>query len=337
MSLNDISVANSDHRDPNLTARRSNRAERVAGVVLAQTSADRVDIVERLSVRVTQEAEFTITHVARKRPGHGMTDLGVKSDSYVACVHLDRFSGCDIWRDDVIRNVGALDAGAVHINDMRHLWRADIRCPFDVVNFTIPQSALDEVISDEGNHRTFDLCFPLGNTVFDQVIKNFALALLPTLEKPDRANRLFVDHTARAVTAHLANAYGTSLPRTQCFRGGLAPWQEKRAKEMLRAKLSGDISVKELASTCRLSSGYFSRAFKRTVGCAPHQWLIHQRVELAKHLILNTDEPLCQIALATGFVDQSHFTRVFSQQVKLSPAAWRRNKERQTTAMQLDL
>jgi AraC family transcriptional regulator len=56
-------------------------------------------------------------------------------------------------------------------------------------------------------------------------------------------------------------------------------------------------------------------------------------VELAKHLILNTDEPLCQIALAAGFVDQSHFTRVFSQRVRVSPAAWRRDNLLKTPAM----
>jgi transcriptional regulator GlxA family with amidase domain len=60
---------------------------------------------------------------------------------------------------------------------------------------------------------------------------------------------------------------------------------------------------------------------------------VHQRVELAKHLILNTDEPLCQIALAAGFVDQSHFTRVFSQRVRVSPAAWRRDNLLKTPAM----
>ena len=120
--------------------------------------------------------------------------------------------------------------------------------------------------------------------------------------------------------------------RPKYVRGGLAPWQEKRAKEMLRANLSGDLGLPELASACRLSSGQFSRAFKRTVGCPPHQWLLHQRVERAKELILNTDEPLRAIALDTGFADQSHFTRVFSQRVKATPAAWRRDHETMSDA-----
>jgi AraC family transcriptional regulator len=312
-------------------------SEPIASVVFAQTSSDRVDLMQQLDIRITQKARLTITRVARKSPEHGITNLALKTDSYVACVHLTRFSGCEFWRDEKNESIGPLEVSSTHINDMRHSWRADIRSSFDVLNFGIPQATLDEIISEDRDHKSFDLCCPMGSAASDAVMMNFAQALLPALEKPNTANRLFVDHTARAVTAHLANAYGTSRSWARDFRGGLAPWQEKRAKEMLRAKLSGDVSVSELASACRLSTGYFSRAFKRTIGCAPHQWLIQKRIELAKHLILNTDEPLCQVALTTGFVDQSHFTRVFSQQVKSSPAAWRRNHGRQTPAASLDL
>ena len=85
-------------------------------------------------------------------------------------------------------------------------------------------------------------------------------------------------------------------------RGGLAPWREARAKQLLRENICGDISVQELAGACGLSVGYFNRAFKQSVGCTPHRWLTHERLELAKQLILNTDDPLCEIALAVGFV-----------------------------------
>jgi transcriptional regulator GlxA family with amidase domain len=108
----------------------------------------------------------------------------------------------------------------------------------------------------------------------------------------------------------------------------LAPWQERRAKELLMADLSGDLSLPDLAHACCLSTSHFSHAFRQTIGCPPHQWLLAQRVERAKQLILNTRQPLSEIALATGFADQSHFTRVFTQRVKASPAAWRRAQQR---------
>jgi AraC family transcriptional regulator len=297
-------------------------------VVFAQTSRDRVDLLERLSIGSIPGADFSITHIARKKAGHGLTENAAKRQSYVACVHLEKLDAHDVWCDGEHELSVALKAGTMHVNDMRHSWRADIESPFHVVNFCVPQSAFDEITSEEGRAPIAELHCPISLARTDAVLANFAMALLPALARPDQANRLFADHAARAVTAHLAKNYGEVEFRPKYGRGGLAPWQQRRAKELLRENLSGDLSLPELASACRLSAGHFSRAFRQTVGCPPHQWLLYQRVERAKQLILNTDEPLCQIALDTGFADQSHFTRVFSQRVKTSPAAWRRDQGR---------
>jgi len=311
-----------------LSAAQSIRGDADASVVFAQTSADRVDLIERLSVGTIPGNDFAITHIARQRVGHGMTDSAAKRESYVACVHLERLGEYDIWCDGEQESPGPLASGVLHVNDMRRSWRADIRDPFRVVNFCIPQSAFDDITEGEGGAPVEELHCPMSLARVDDVLKNFAMALLPALANPDQANKLFADFAARAVTAHLAKTYGAVPFRPKYGRGGLAPWQEKRAKEMLRANLSGDLSLPDLASACRLSAGHFSRAFKQTVGCPPHQWLLHQRVERAKELILNTKEPLCAIALETGFADQSHFTRVFSDRVRASPGAWRRGQAR---------
>jgi AraC family transcriptional regulator len=82
--------------------------------------------------------------------------------------------------------------------------------------------------------------------------------------------------------------------------------------------------VAELAAMCGLSPSHFRYAFRQTIGAPPHQWLLEQRIEKAKDLLVNTTASLCEIGLETGFPDQSHFTRVFSQRVKTSPAAWRK-------------
>jgi AraC-like DNA-binding protein len=106
--------------------------------------------------------------------------------------------------------------------------------------------------------------------------------------------------------------------------GGLAPWQARRIENYTNANLSKPISLADLANECRLSPSYFSVAFKKTVGCAPHRWLLKRRVERAAHLLLTTKQPLVDIALSVGFADQSHFTRVFARYVRATPAAWRR-------------
>jgi AraC family transcriptional regulator len=73
-----------------------------------------------------------------------------------------------------------------------------------------------------------------------------------------------------------------------------------------------------------LSSGYFARAFKRSTGVPPYQWLTKMRGERVKELLKDPRCELADIALLCGFVDQSHLTRVFSRSEGYGPGRWRR-------------
>ena len=107
-------------------------------------------------------------------------------------------------------------------------------------------------------------------------------------------------------------------------RGGLAPWQERRAKELMSTHLARQIPLALVAGECRLSVSHFARSFKQCTGKPPHRWLLENRVERAKQLLLDPDVSLAEVALDCGFSDQSHFTRVFSRTVGTSPGTWRR-------------
>jgi AraC family transcriptional regulator len=305
-----------------------NRHGSDAKVVIAQTSPQRINVCRSLMIQSSGRENMTMMHLLRSSPGHGITEPQTRAEAYTACVHLEDFSSYDVWCDERHHSSRALAKGTIHINDMRHLWRADIQSPFQVVNFYMPQSTLDEITNECGAPRIEELLSPMDQARVDDVLKNLALALLPALDRPDQTNKLFLDHIGRAVKMHLAKTYSSHRRRTISSPGGLSPWQERRAKDLLCADLSGNVTLAELADACEVSVSHFSQAFKRTVGCPPHQWLIVQRVERAKGLLLNTKQSLSEISLAAGFADQSHFTRVFSRHIKASPATWRRAQER---------
>jgi transcriptional regulator GlxA family with amidase domain len=135
---------------------------------------------------------------------------------------------------------------------------------------------------------------------------------------------LFIDHVGLAFHAHVTNVYGNSAAPVHALSGRLSPWQLRRALDFMIEHLDGDPSIARLAQECGLSSGYFARAFRQTVGVSPHQWLIRKRVEHARDLLSDARLDLADIAIACGFVDQSHFTRVFSRFEGHSPGHWRR-------------
>ena len=90
------------------------------------------------------------------------------------------------------------------------------------------------------------------------------------------------------------------------------------------ANLNGRISLEELAKACGLSRGHFARAFKAATGDTPIDWLVRQRIGLAKQCLRNSKLSVEDIAEQCGFADQSHFTRVFSKHVGNTPGRWRR-------------
>jgi AraC family transcriptional regulator len=111
-------------------------------------------------------------------------------------------------------------------------------------------------------------------------------------------------------------------------RGGLAPWQTRRVMQRIGTSLASSIRMKDLADIAQLSESYFSRAFKASLGMSPHAYILRKRIERAQEIMLTSDEPLSQIALACGLCDQAHLSRLFRRVTGLSPGSWRRQRQR---------
>lgn len=108
------------------------------------------------------------------------------------------------------------------------------------------------------------------------------------------------------------------------FRGGLATWQVARVLELMDAQLSEDVGLEELAHAVGLSTAHFSRAFKVSVGIAPHRWFTQRRIERAKSLLSDRSLGLTEIAQSVGFGGQSAFGVAFKRLTGLTPSEYRR-------------
>jgi AraC-like DNA-binding protein len=228
-----------------------------------------------------------------------------------------------LWTAGRRREVPDFRLGDAQLVDLRDNPRVDLDTPFDSLRFYIPQIALDEMANEEGIRRVKGLYAPnFGSR--DLVMFGLAQALAAAMEQPGDGTAMFSDCIALAFFAHVVRAYGSVSAEGRRARGGLAPWQLQRARDFINANLAGDPSISQVADECGLSASYFVRAFKQTTGVPPHRWLTKQRVERAKELLQDLGQELSDIAQLCGFVDQSHFTRVFSRSEGYSPGRWRR-------------
>ena len=104
--------------------------------------------------------------------------------------------------------------------------------------------------------------------------------------------------------------------------GGLSPRLLARAIALMREH--DEESLDELAAALHLSRGYFMRAFRAATGETPHRWRLRDRLDRAMTLLREPAASIADVAIACGFADQSHLTRLFVRQVGLGPGAWRR-------------
>ena len=105
--------------------------------------------------------------------------------------------------------------------------------------------------------------------------------------------------------------------------GGLTKWRLKRVLSYIDQHICEPITLATLAEVAGLSRMYFAAQFRAATGCRPHECVLRKRIQRAQQMLLETSEPLVNIALAIGFQSQAHFSTVFKRFAGLSPYQWR--------------
>ena len=266
----------------------------------------------------------------------------VRTDAPSASVAFDDafLVGCQIahsehemWFDGRPVRSPPFVPGETCFYDLRRDPSVLIHGPYHSLQFYLPRGVLNEMLEAEGGPQIEDLRYQLGAPMRDPVIRHLAASVRPAFHSPEAASGLFLDHVLYAMAAHVAHRYGSgpgraSAPVSRSSPSGLALWQLNRAKEMMEGRLDDQTSLRELAAACGLSVSHFARAFRISTGLPPHRWLLRRRVDRATDLLRGADLSLTEVALACGFADQSHFTRVFAQATGESPGLWRRRHKR---------
>jgi len=159
----------------------------------------------------------------------------------------------------------------------------------------------------------------------DPLIQQLGLTLLEESNSESPSGRLFVDSVVQTLTIHLLTHYGTASHAIEKVTGGLPGYKLRRVKEFVSENMEEDLSLAEISAVADLSQFHFARAFRKSTGLTPQQFLMQQRIERAKELLSKEDLPIVEISLRTGFKNQSHFTSLFRKFTNLTPKTWREN------------
>jgi AraC family transcriptional regulator len=157
----------------------------------------------------------------------------------------------------------------------------------------------------------------------DPQIESIGMLLLAELKHENVGGKLYIDSLANVLAVHLLRQYAAAKPHLPIYRGGLPERQVLQVLDYIHEHLDQDIKLADLADVLGMSQFHFSHLFKQSIGTAPYQYLLQQRIERAKQLLKQSDCSIMDIAFLCGFNSHSHLTKQFRQLTGITPTAYR--------------
>lgn len=268
--------------------------------------------------------EFAVTRLQSGPRPIEKAPIYPRDDALLVCVSLTP-TAVNQWRAVYGgREVGVSKSipfatTALNLRCPMEMW---VRGPFDYLHYYLSDSLLKSV-ADENEIATPS---ELQEVFFveDLVVAQLTRSILSQVRRGEPLDKLELDQVAMVLSAHVLQRYCGARRAARSARSGLQTWQRIQAEEMLRTRLDGNISIKELATACSLSPSHFARGFRSSFATSVHQYLIRLRLERAKVLLTGTRKKLSEIAPLSGFCDQAALSRAFSRVEQETPSRWRR-------------
>ena len=201
-------------------------------------------------------------------------------------------------------------------------WEGDENC----LQIQLPTSFLkrvaEETLGKGGDRFTLVPTFQSRN----QQLEAIATLLLAEVQQRQPNGALYLDSLANVLAMQLLRNYGTTSAQLPTYEGGLPTYQLNQVLDYIDAGLAGEIKLADLAGLLGMSPFHFGRMFKQSTGISPHQYVIQQRLERAKHLLENSDRAIIDIALDCGFTSHSHLSKQFRKVIGITPRNFRGQK-----------
>ena len=139
-------------------------------------------------------------------------------------------------------------------------------------------------------------------------------------------DQLFRESVGLAICARLASY--DSRP-SDGRSNSVQDMRVRRAADFIHSHLGSDMTLLQLADVAGMSRFHFVRAFKRSMGLTPFQYVAKSRITAAQEMLAKDHKSIAEVALSAGYASQSHFTAAFTRTTGIAPSRYR-NQARRT-------
>jgi AraC-like DNA-binding protein len=104
----------------------------------------------------------------------------------------------------------------------------------------------------------------------------------------------------------------------------LLPMHGDGLQKIMEANCLFNLQLEDYAKLCNRSLSSFKRDFQLVYKAPPGQWIVEQKVNYAKQLLITSDKPIADVCFESGFESSTHFSRVFKNHFDISPLQFRK-------------
>ncbi|RQH16330.1 AraC family transcriptional regulator [Bradyrhizobium sp. RP6] len=200
-------------------------------------------------------------------------------------------------------------------------WSNDL----EVSHFYISPSLMTKTASeafdrDSGSVELHDLL-----RIEDPVLTWIGDRMVQEVSEGGPGGRLCYDALALQASVHILRKYASVEFKLPCPQGRFRPAHARLIEDYVEQNISRNITLDELANICNCSPVQFARKFQVHYGMRPHAYVLRRKVERARQHLRKDRLALKEIALLSGFSDQSHLNRIFRRHMNVTPAEYRKN------------
>ncbi len=199
------------------------------------------------------------------------------------------------------------------------------RCSWDTpAEFTVlalEPTLLQQVGQDWVNPDQIELV-PQFMSCSDPFMQTTLATLRSEAEVGGLGSQLLVDSLKTTLVIHLLRNYCATRPKISSSSAqttGLSKAALTLVIDYIHSSLHQDLQLGQIAAIAQISPYHFLRLFKQSLGVTPYQYILECRIERAKYLLRQGELTIAEVAMQTGFCDQSHLTRYFKRALGITP------------------